>query len=112
MKIPFEEYIEERKEGRLEKYDDREGIEGMTEPIEVLMSLVPRKEWNCPDVNKAMEDELTKWIKYDTYSEVEDEGQERIDTTKEVNSKEDHDGLKVSIKARLCLRGYKETAHP
>ena len=45
------------------------------------MNLVPRKEWNRPDVSEAMDDELTKWRKYDAYSEVKDEGQERIDTT-------------------------------
>ena len=63
----------------------------MTKPIEVLMNLVPRKEWNHPEVSGAMDDELTKLIQYDAYSEVEDEGQERIDTTQEVNRKEDHD---------------------
>ena len=56
-----------------------------------------------------MDDELTKGIKFGAYDKVDNIGQERIDTTWAVNRKENHNGLKVGIKARLCLRGFKET---
>ena len=55
-----------------------------------------------------MEEELTKWIKYGAYDEVEDVGQDRNDTTCIVNRREDQDGFKAGIRAWLCIRGFKE----
>ena len=79
-----------------------------TEPKEVLAALVPRKEYGNPDVQEAMEKELGKWKEYDAFDEVVDEGQVTLGTRWVINRKEIHDGLKVDIKARLCLRGDKE----
>ena len=46
---------------------------------------------------------------FDAYEIVKDEGQEAIDTRRNVLKKEGHDALKTEIKARLCLRGFKES---
>ena len=46
------------------------------------------------------------------YELVEDQGQDRIDGRWAVNKKEEHDGLKVAMKARYCLRGFKEEHKP
>ena len=59
-----------------------------------------------------MQDVLNKWVLYDAYEIVKDEGQEAIDARWNVLKKEGHDGLKKDIKARLCLRGFKETDKP
>jgi hypothetical protein len=43
---------------------------------------------------------------------VENEGQDTNDGRCIVQRKEKHDGLKVSSKARYCLRGFKEEVVP
>ena len=83
-----------------------------TEPKEVLATMVPRKEYGHPEVQEAMETELSKWSEYEAYEEVLDEGQEKIPTRWVVNRKDEHDGLKVKMKARLCLRGDQEEEKP
>ena len=59
-----------------------------------------------------MELELEKWNEFQAYELVDDLGQERIDGRWVVNKKEAHDGLKAPIKARYCLRGFKESIRP
>ena len=59
-----------------------------------------------------MQDDLNKLVLFNAYEIVKDEGQEAIDTRWNVLKKEGHDGLKMDIKARLCLRGFKETDKP
>ena len=82
------------------------------QPIEVLATLVPSSQFNDPEVKQAMEEELEKWNHFQAYEVVEDEGQDRIDGRWIVNRKEEHDGLKVNLKARYCLRGFKEDVKP
>ena len=88
----------------------------MKEPVEVLATAVKPSEYNHPEVLEAMDQELEKWIRYEAYTVVSIESipkdVEIIDTTWNINMKEKHDGLKVDIKARLCIRGYKEDICP
>ena len=83
-----------------------------SEPITVLATLVNPKHYDDPEVQQAMETELERWNEFDAYEVVEDYGQERIDGRWIVNKKEEHDGLKVNLKARYCLRGFKEQEKP
>ena len=80
--------------------------------IEVLMVNVPKAEWKNPEIQAAMQDEINKWEKYGAFTVVDDVGQDRIDCRWVINRKEIHDGLKVSVKARLCCRGFKEEISP
>ena len=63
-----------------------------------------------PDVVDAMSEEIQKWKNFQAYELVEDKGQDAIDSRWVVTEKDSHDGMKVAIKARLCLTGFKETA--
>ena len=82
------------------------------EPVQVLATLVHPSQYNDPEVKQAMELELEKWIQFQAYEVVDDEGQDRIDGRWAINKKEEHDGLKVNVKARYCLRGFKEEHKP
>ena len=59
-----------------------------------------------------MADELQKWVTFDAYEIVNDDGKEKIDTRWNIFRTEGHDGLKTNVKARLCLRGFKELDKP
>ena len=87
----------------------------MKEPVEVLATAVKPSEYNHPEVVEAMSEELDKWIKYEAYTTVDTDtipdDADIIDTTWNINRKEKHDGLKVDIKARLCIRGFKKMFH-
>ena len=100
---------------RMEKQMEAEGIFYLTRSVqakEVFAAVVPTNLYGNPEVQGAMHDELHKWVLFDAYEIVKDEGQEAIDTRWNVLKKEGHDGLKTEIKARLCLRGFKETDKP
>ena len=49
---------------------------------------------------------------YETFEEVEDEGQEAIGSRWIVTKKEKHDGQKQMYKARLVARGFQEKEQP
>ena len=100
---------------RLENKMDAEGVFYLTrnsQPKEVFAAVIPTSQYKNPEVEGAMQDELNKWVLFDAYEIVKDEGQEAIDTRWNVLKKEGHDGLKMDIKAKLCLRGFKETDKP
>ena len=88
---------------------DKNGAEELTKVYSVL---VPVERHNEPEIIDAKNVELENWSKFQAYTNVEDNGQERITTRWVINEKEDHDGLKVKVKARLCLRGFQETEKP
>ena len=83
-------------------------------PNEVFASEVKRTEFDDPEIKQAMKEELDKWQKFEAYEIIEDldEIKDKIDSRWIVTRKEKHDGLKVAVKARLCLRGYKEVEKP
>ena len=74
--------------------------------------MVPAHRHKEPEVVAAKRDELQKWEEFNAYTIVNDEGQERITTRWVINEKQEHDGLKVKIKAMLCLRGFQESEKP
>ena len=82
------------------------------DPIEVLAATIPSSQYNNPEVKEAMIEELTKWKTFGAYDLVEDIGQECLDGRWVVTKKQDHDGLKVNMKARFCIRGFKELDKP
>ena len=78
----------------------------------VYASNVPKHRHKEPEIVEAKEEELHNWLKFEAYEIVDDEGQERITSTWNINQKEQHDSLKVQYKARLCLRGFMEDEIP
>ena len=59
-----------------------------------------------------MKEELKKCESSRAYEIVEDLEQDRIEGPCIVNRKDAQDGLKVNVKARYCLRGFKEDGKP
>ena len=79
---------------------------------EVLVTEIPRKYHNSPEVLAAKEVEMSNFHKFQAYEEVEDVGQERITSRWVVTLKEAHDGMKQKVKARLVVRGFQEETTP
>ena len=73
---------------------------------------VPTKDHGRPDVIEAKEKELQNLVNFDTFEEVTDSGQDTIDSRWVINQKEDHDGQKTKIKARIVAKGYQEAEKP
>ena len=69
---------------------------------EALVVLIPRHLHSQPDCIGAKEKELENWDNFGTYVEVEDVGQEKLNTNWVIVQKGD------AIKARLCVRGDQE----
>ena len=69
---------------------------------EVLAVMLPKERRDSPECIAAKEAELQKLKEFETYGEVEDEGQNRITTTWVLTLK-GHD-----VKARLTARGFQE----
>ena len=76
---------------------------------EVLVTEIPKKFHKSPEVIEAKEAEMSNFIRFEAFEEVEDEGQPRISSRWVVTNKEAHDGMKVRTKARLVVRGFQET---
>ena len=109
--------MDERKQDSRKKETEMEaeGVFYLTrnqEPKETFAAIIPVSQYKNPEVQAAMEDEMGKWFSFEAYETVNDEGQEAIDTRWNILRKEGHDGLKTDIKARLCLRGFKEMEKP
>ena len=73
---------------------------------------VPIKNHKIPEVVSAKRKEIENLLKYDTYEEVKDEGQDRISSRWVITKKEKHDGQKTDYKARLVARGFQEIDKP
>ena len=76
---------------------------------DVLVTEIPKKYHKSPEVIEAKETEMSNFIRFEAFEEVNDEGQPRISSRWVVTNKEDHDGMKVRTKARLVVRGFQET---
>ena len=79
---------------------------------EVFATEVKASEQNTPEVTEAKERELANFVKFQAFEEVDDKNQPRITSRWVITRKEAHDGMKTRIKARLCMRGFQETANP
>ena len=66
---------------------------------------LPTKEHKRPDVIEAKNKEIQNLNNLDTFKEVIDEGQPTIDSRWVITQKEDHDGQKTRIKARIVAKG-------
>ena len=66
---------------------------------EVLVTEVPGKYHNSPEVIQAKELEFNKFQKFEAFNEVKDIGQRRITSRSVVTQKEDHDGMKSKVKS-------------
>ncbi len=74
---------------------------------EVLAVILPKERRDSPECMEAKQLELQKLIDFETYEEVEDEGQDRITTTWVLTLK-GHE-----VKARLTAQGFQEQdEHP
>ena len=105
-----EKVADEKETKRKEKQMEEYGVHFLKQqhPVDVLATLVPAHLHNDPDIIDAKLQEIEKWKSFEAMEEVADDGQERIDCRWAVTRKEGHDGLKVGIKARFCIRGFKE----
>ena len=74
-----------------------------TSKQEILAVLVPKDKHNSEECMKAKFDELQKLKEFNTYEEVDDQGQERITTVWVLTEKG------VETRARLTARGFQET---
>ena len=102
-----------RRDFELEKYNGfGTEISLLSDPTKVFAVEIPKKDYENPEVKSVMREELEKWEKFDAYEWVDDVGQEIIDTRRVVTKKELHDGQKVDYKARLFVRGFKESNEP
>ena len=72
-------------------------------PVKVL----PRKEYERPEIQDAMKTEIEKFKSFNAFEEVHDIGQFII-PIRWVVTEQKNDGKNQPYKARLCIRGDKE----
>jgi hypothetical protein len=100
---------------RMETQMDAEGVfflKRIQQTKQVFAVTIPASQYKDPEVQAAMNEEMKKWEAFNAYELVNNDGQDSIDTRWNILKKEGHDGLKTSMKARLCLRGFKELEKP
>ncbi len=73
---------------------------------------VPVKERGKAEVIEAKEKEIENLKTYETFEEVDDEGQETIGSRWIKTEKEKYDGQKQNYKARLVVKGFQERDQP
>ena len=86
----------------LECYDD----------IAILTVEVPVREHKKPEVIEAKQKEIENLEKYGVFEEVEDEGQDTLDSRWVITRKEKSDGQKQKVKGRLVAKGFQEKESP
>ena len=67
---------------------------------------VPVKEHKLPEVIDAKQKEIENLEKYGVFEEVEDEGQETVDSRWVITRKEKADGQKQKVKGTLVAKGF------
>ena len=82
------------------------------EEVPIYVVELPTKEHNRPDVKEAKRKEIENLKSFNTFEEVDDEGQEVIDSRWVITEKEEHDGQKSKIKARIVAKGFQEAEKP
>ena len=95
-----------RHQGLLEEIEDQKKYN------KVLATEIPKKFHKSPEVIEAKAAEISNFIRFDAFAEVEDLGQPRISSGWVVTEKLNHDGMKVKNKARLVVRGFQEAEDP
>ena len=89
-----------RHQGLLEDIEDQEKYN------EVLATEIPKKFHKSPEVIEAKAAVMANFTRR---FEVQDLGQQRISSRWVVMEKQNHDGMKVEMKARLVVIGFQET---
>ena len=69
---------------------------------------VPVKDHKLPEVLDAKDTEHKNLQDFGTYEEVQDEGQKTVGSRWVITKKEEHDGQKKKIKARIVAKGFHE----
>ena len=69
-------------------------------PVEI----VPKSEYYRPEIQDAIEAEISKYKSFEAFEEVPDEGQKSV-PTRWVVTKQKLDGKNQPFKARMCIRG-------
>merc|ERR1712215_241590 len=73
---------------------------------------VPVREHGKLEMIEAKNKEIENLKTYETFEEVEENGQETIGSKYIVTEKEKHDGQKQAYKARLVAKGFQEVDQP
>merc|ERR1712098_801820 len=79
---------------------------------EIFSVEVPLKDHGKPEIVEAKNKEIQNLKTYETFEEVNDEGQETIGSRWRVTEKQQHDGQKQDYKARLVAKGFQEIDQP
>merc|ERR1711921_53755 len=79
---------------------------------EILTEEEPEKEHKKPEIIEAKNKEIENLRTYETFEEVEDEGQVTIGSRWIVTEKQKHDGPKKDYKARLVAKSFQEIDQP
>ena len=74
--------------------------------IAIFTVEVPVREHKLPEVIDAKQKEIENLEKYGVFEEVEDEGQETVDSRWVITRKEKSDGQKQKVKGRLVAIGF------
>ena len=82
------------------------------DPFTIYVVEVPSKDHNTPEVIEAKEKEIKNLKDFDTFEEIEDEGQKTVGSRWVVTKKENHDGQKTACKARIVAKGFHEEEKP
>ena len=73
---------------------------------------LPTSEHWRPEVKVAKRAEIKNLQDYETFIKVKDEGQTRVGSRWVITEKEQHNGQKTKVKARLVARGFQEALKP
>ena len=106
---------EDKKQQYAEKesfYTRAEYYECFDDDLSVYVVEIPTKEHCRLDVVQAKEKEMNNLQSFGTYEEIENEGQCFIDSRWVITEKEDHDGQKTKVKARIVAKGFQEAEKP
>ena len=98
---------ESREDDGGSKEDDNSSSEKADHGEETNVVFVPINSHGKPEVIKAKEQELQNWSNFDVYKEIQDNGQKALSTRWVVTEKPLPEG-KMSVKARLVVRGFEE----
>ena len=82
------------------------------EDIAIYTVEVPVREHRRPEVSEAKQREIENLEKYGVFEEVEDEGQDVVDSRWVITRKEKSDGQKQKVKGRLVAKGFQEKESP
>ena len=78
----------------------------------VMVVEIPTKQHGRPECVAAKEAELQNLLNFETFEEVEDIGQQTIQSRWILTEKQEHDGQKTKVKGRIVAKGFQESIKP